>query len=86
MSDGERPEYWRWDESRWQEAALDWRSAEIVSAGVDVGSVSSQAAVMVDGKLYAWSSMRTGSSSPDSARRAMGWALEGTGMRVEDIH
>jgi bzd-type benzoyl-CoA reductase Q subunit len=81
-----KKEYWRWDEKTWRDEAIDWRQGQIISAGVDVGSVSSQAAVMVDGKLYAWSSMRTGSSSPDSARNAMAWALQHTGMRVEDLH
>ena len=56
------------------------REAEVISAGVDVGSVSSQAVVMVDGKLYAFSNMRTGSDSPESARKAMDWALEDTGL------
>jgi bzd-type benzoyl-CoA reductase Q subunit len=79
-------EYWRWDERRWHDASVDWRAGQIVSAGVDVGSVSSQAVVLVDGRLYAYSSMRTGSNSPDSARRAMLWALEGTGLQVEGIH
>jgi benzoyl-CoA reductase subunit A len=83
---GEQKAYWRWEETRWDDPALDWRRGEIISAGVDVGSVSSQATVMVDGKLYAWASVRTGSNSPDSARRAMGRALEGTGMKVDDIH
>jgi len=82
----EKHEYWRWAENNWRDESIDWRSGDVVSAGVDVGSVSSQAVVMVDGKLYAWSSMRTGSNSPDSARNAMSWALEGTGMQVEDIH
>jgi bzd-type benzoyl-CoA reductase Q subunit len=41
---------------------------------------------MLDGKLYAWSSKRTGSSSPDSARSAMDWALADTGMTVDNIH
>jgi bzd-type benzoyl-CoA reductase Q subunit len=53
---------------------------------VDVGSVSTQAVILVDGKLYAYSNMRTGSSSPDSARRAMDRALEDTGMSLTDIH
>jgi bzd-type benzoyl-CoA reductase Q subunit len=82
----QKQEFWRWAERNWRDETLDWRQAEILSAGVDVGSVSSQAVVMADGKLYAWSSMRTGSNSPDSARQAMSWALEGTGMKVEDIH
>lgn len=41
---------------------------------------------MVDGKLYAYGNMRTGYNSPDSASKAMNWALEGTGMTLEDIH
>jgi len=53
---------------------------------VDVGSVSSQAVVTVDGKLFAYSNMRTGSDSPKSAENAMDWALEDTGMTLNDIH
>jgi bzd-type benzoyl-CoA reductase Q subunit len=79
-------EYWRWEEQRWHDPSIDWRAARILSAGVDVGSVSSQAVVMADGALYAFASMRTGSSSPDSARKAMAWALEGTGLAVDGIH
>jgi bzd-type benzoyl-CoA reductase Q subunit len=41
---------------------------------------------MVDGEIYAYANMRTGSDSPDSARNVMKWALEGTGMTVDDIH
>jgi len=77
---------WRWPEERWCARHMDWRAGEIVSAGVDVGSVSSQAVVMVDGALYAWSSRRTGASSAGSAEAAMAWALEGTGMSLADIH
>jgi len=86
QANDEQREPWRWQERRWHDEGTSWRAGVIVSAGVDVGSVSSQAVVMVDGKLYAWSSMRTGSSSPDSARNAMARALHNTGMQVEDIH
>jgi len=78
-------EYWRWAESKWILPDKDWKKAEIITAGVDVGSVSTQAVIAVDGQLYAYSSMRTGANSPDSARRAMDWALEGTGIILEDI-
>ena len=80
------PEFWRWQERRWHDAAANWRAADVLSAGVDVGSVSSQAVVLADGELYAWSSMRTGSSSPNSARDAMARALRGTGLQVEGLH
>ncbi|MFQ6123945.1 MAG: benzoyl-CoA reductase, bzd-type, subunit Q [Candidatus Heimdallarchaeota archaeon] len=78
-------EYWRWTESRWTSPDLDWRDGDIISAGVDVGSVSTQAVVMIDGKLYCYSNMRTGSDSPDSANRAMTWALEDTGLSLDKI-
>jgi len=79
-------EFWRWKEYNWHDERVDPKDAETVSAGVDVGSVSSQAVVMIDGKLYAYSNMRTGSDSPDSARKAINWALENTGLTLDDIH
>jgi bzd-type benzoyl-CoA reductase Q subunit len=79
-------EFWRWKEYNWHDQAADPKSAGTVSAGVDVGSVSSQAVVMLDGELYAYANMRTGSDSPDSARNAMNWALEGTGLTMDDLH
>jgi benzoyl-CoA reductase subunit A len=78
-------EYWRWKEYRWHDQEKDWRGGTLITAGVDVGSVSSQAVVVVDGDLYGFSSMRTGSDSPESAQKAMNWALEGTGMTLDDI-
>ena len=85
MSEAKK-EYWRWEEGNWHDEGRDWREADIISAGVDVGSVSTQAVVLADGEVFAYGNMRTGSNSPDSARNVMGRALEGTGMSVEDIH
>ncbi len=82
----DKKEFWRWKEYNWHDDTKDWKSAETITAGVDVGSVSSQAVIMLDGELYAYSNMRTGSDSPDSARKAMDWALEGTGLTLEGIH
>lgn len=82
----DKKEYWRWDESNWHDPDKDFKEAEIVSAGIDVGSVSSQAVIMTDGELYATASMRTGYNSPESARNVMNWAMEGAGMTLDDIH
>jgi bzd-type benzoyl-CoA reductase Q subunit len=79
-------ENWRWEESRWHNPDIDWKKGKAVTAGIDVGSVSSQAVIMVDGELFAYSSMRTGSDSPNSALNAVNWAMEGTGMTLDDIH
>ncbi len=78
-------EYWRWPESKWRNEEKDWKEGEIITAGVDVGSVSTQAVILVDGELYAYSNRRTGANSPDSAQKAMEWALEGTGLSLEKI-
>lgn len=79
-------EFWRWKEYNWKNPELDPAKAQIITGGVDVGSVSSQGVIMLDGNLYAYSNMRTGSDSPNSSLNAMNWALEGTGLKLEDIH
>lgn len=76
----------QWLEYRWTAPDMDWRKGSTISCGLDVGSVSSQAVIMVDGELYAYSNMRTGSNSPDSAERALNWALEGTELTQCDLH
>lgn len=80
-----RPEYWRWNESHWIDESRDWRAGKIITAGVDVGSVSSQAVICVDGEIYGYNSTRTGNNSPDSAQRAIDGLLEQTGMQLSDI-
>ena len=82
---GEKKEFWRWPEQRWTSPDIDWKAGKVVTAGIDIGSVSTQAVIMVDGRLYAYASMRTGSNSPDSADRAMTWALDGTKLKTKDI-
>lgn len=78
-------EYFRWTEYAWKDPDKDWRKAESLVGGIDVGSVSSQAVVLADGELYCYSNTRTGSNSPDSARKALGMALEDTDIKQEDI-
>jgi len=83
----EKPrEFWRWKEYRQTMPGMDPRAAKIVTAGVDIGSVGSKAAVMLDGELYAYSVTRTGGVSEETAIKVMNWALEGTGLKTEDTH
>jgi len=82
----EKKEFWRWPEYRRTIPDKDWKGAEVITAGVDIGSVSSKTVIMVDGELYAYAIMRTGSSSAGSAENATNWALEGTGLTVKDLH
>ena len=79
-------EFWRWKEYNWQDENIDWQKSDTITAGVDVGSVSSQAVIMVDGELYAFANARTGSDSPNSAKSVMNWAMEDTGLTLENIN
>jgi len=82
----DKKEFWRWTESNWKNPELDWEDARVITVGIDVGSVSSQAVIMADGDILAYGNMRTGSSSPDSARRAFDFALRALeGLREERI-
>ena len=78
--EAKKEEFWRWTESNWKDPELNWEDAKIVTAGIDVGSVSSQAVIVTDGKIYAFGNMRTGSDSPESARNALNYALAVTNM------
>jgi bzd-type benzoyl-CoA reductase Q subunit len=82
----ETVDYWRWLEYRSIMPGRNWKNAEIITAGVDVGSVGSKAVIMADGKIYSWSVMRTGSNSSDSAKKVMDWAMEGTGLELSDFN
>ncbi len=85
VQDATKQEYWRWPEGTWVNPTMQWKEGEIITAGVDVGSVSSQGVILVDGELYAFSNTRTGSDSPNSARKAMDMAFEGNGLTVDHI-
>ena len=74
-------EFWRWQEYNRIVEGKHWTNKDIITAGVDVGSVGSKAAIMVNGEAYSWGVTRTGSNSPESASKALGLALAGN--RVE---
>ena len=79
-------EYWRWLEYQRIMPGKDWKDAKIVTAGAAVGPVVSKAVIMTDEKIYSWIVMRTGSNSSDSAKKALGWAMENTGLTLKDFN
>jgi benzoyl-CoA reductase subunit A len=85
MVEAKKVEFWRWPETSWVNPDVDWKSGNFITAGVDIGSVSSQTVVMVDGQLYAYSNTRTGSDSPNSARKAMAMALESSDLTEDRL-
>jgi bzd-type benzoyl-CoA reductase Q subunit len=78
-------EYWRWQEYHQVRKKGNWKNKDLITVGVDVGSVGSKAAIMIDGEIFSWAVIRTGANSPDSAKRALDWALEDTGLKQSDI-
>jgi benzoyl-CoA reductase subunit A len=82
----QRREFWRWREESAVDPEMDWRRADVITLGIDVGSVSSQALLCLDGELYAYNTVRTGAGSPESAQDAMRGLFERTGLKFEDIH
>lgn len=78
-------EYWRWAEECWMDPNIQNPAGTCLTAGVDIGSTSTQAVIMSDRRLFAYASVRTGASSQDSARNAMNKVVELTGIRSEEI-
>ncbi len=68
---GNGAEFWRWQEYNRIMPNVKPKSGDIITAGVDVGSVGSKAAVMVNGQAYSWGITRTGSNSPESAKKSI---------------
>ena len=83
--EAKKEEFWRWTEANWKNPGQNWEDAKIVTAGIDVGSVSSQAVIVTDGQIFAFGNMRTGSDSPESAQNALNYALKGVGLPEDRI-
>ncbi len=63
----------------------DWTKAEWITAGVDVGSASTQAVIMGDNELLSYSSIVSGGNSADASWKAMNMALDNIEMSLKDI-
>lgn len=79
-------QYGKWPESRWSSQTADWRKAERITAGFDIGSTSTQAAILCDGELFSYASVRNGASFTKAAASALSEALDSSGLSPEDIH
>ena len=79
------PEYGKWPETGFTSKEIDWKKAGRVTAGVDVGSTSTQAAIVCDGALFGYASIHTGADFQKAADVAMEKALGSSGMRLRDV-
>jgi len=85
MENETEQEFWRWTETNWKKPDVVWKDAKTITVGIDIGSVSSQSVIMTDGEMLAYSNVRTGSNSPDSARNALKVSLEAADMPEDRI-
>ena len=85
MADNGQLEFWRWEENVWADPERTVGDAGLVTAGVDVGSTSSQAVVLIDGEMVGYASIRTGNNSPDSAQKALSTVLDALGLERESV-
>lgn len=78
-------EYGLWPESTWKSDTIDAKKASRITAGVDIGTTGSQAAVMCDGELYAYANIRTGGDFKLAAKTVLEKALGSSGLSADDI-
>jgi benzoyl-CoA reductase subunit D len=57
----------------------------MISAGIDVGSLVTKAAVLVDGDLAGWQAVASGESSAAAAREALAGALARHGIAADSV-
>jgi len=77
--------YRKWPESVWNASDIDWKSAQKITAGIDVGTTSTQAVVICDGKLFAYANIATGIAFKNAGKKALDMALSESGMSLADI-
>ena len=63
----------------------DWTKAKVIAAGVDIGAVSSKVVILLDGRPYAFSQVRT-RTPKESAFSAVNAVLAKTKLKLENMH
>ena len=81
----EHREYWKWPETSFTAEGIDWKKAEKITAGVDIGSTSTQAAILCDGALFGYASIHTGADFKKAADVAIEKAMGASGMALKDM-
>jgi len=82
----QRREYWKWSEKVFIDNSKDWRQGDVITCGIDVGSVSTKAVILVDGNLYAYSIIRTGTDAIENARKVFLPLEDATGIKIENCN
>jgi predicted CoA-substrate-specific enzyme activase len=80
-----KAEYWKWPEENGVSTGVDCKNASVITAGVDIGAISSKAAVMCDGKLAAYSIIRNDPDSKTSGQKALDKAMAAAGIDAKAL-
>jgi benzoyl-CoA reductase subunit A len=78
-------EYWKWPESNWTSDTVNWKASKAVTAGIDVGTTSTQAVIMAGGAVVGYASIHTGVDFKKAADTALDKAAGGSGLEKKDI-
>ncbi|MBN1643841.1 MAG: hypothetical protein JW856_03385 [Dehalococcoidales bacterium] len=80
-----KSEYWKWPEVDGAATGFDCKSASVITAGIDIGAISSKAAILADGKLAAYSILYNAADSRVNGQRVMDKALAAAGIDMNAI-
>lgn len=78
-------EYGRWSEEQKTYPNVDWKKAENITAGIDVGTTSTEAVIMCDNKILCYSIVRTEMDFQNAADKALKTALKESNLKAENI-
>ncbi|MCL1805398.1 MAG: acyl-CoA dehydratase activase [Clostridiales bacterium] len=78
-------QYAKWPEIQWMSDDAGWKEAKTITAGVDIGTTSAQAAVVADGQLAAYAGIRAGTDFRKTADEVMALALGASGITLERL-
>lgn len=78
--------FWKWPETKWISDDISWQNGEKIVAGIDIGTTSSQAVILVDEKLYAYNNIRTGINFKETADFVLNSLLDECEMTIDDIN
>ncbi|MCC8082527.1 MAG: acyl-CoA dehydratase activase [Lachnospiraceae bacterium] len=77
--------YGKWEESQRIYPESDINTAGMITAGIDVGTVSTEAVIMCGNEVLCSSVIRTGMDFQSAAKRALDAAMENLPLREEQI-
>jgi len=78
-------EYWKWPESSWVAEESAWKAGGAVTAGIDLGTTSAQAAVMRGNELLGYANIRVMTDFSETSAAALDLAIKNADIKIKDI-